>query len=159
MQPLRRERGAALVEYILLWPVLLMLLLGALETFRLMSLQQSLRTGLMEAVPCYNHWRDVAYRGYCDPDALVQARMQANPVALGGATTRIEVPDLNALPYGAVFKVAATANVRLGVFYPFQGGPTITLRASTVTFIDAAPEYYQLWWETPMPQDPGPLRR
>jgi hypothetical protein len=140
--------------------VLLLLFLGALETFRLMSLQQSLRTGLMEAVPCYNHWRDKAYRTQCYPEGWLQARMRANPVAMGSVSTRIEAPpDLDVLPYGAVFEIAATADVRLGVLYPFQGGPTIRLRASTVTFIDAAPEYYQLWWETPMPWDPGPLRR
>ena len=62
----RGQRGAAVVEYVMVLPMLLFLFLGTLELFRLYSIKQSLRTGVKRALPCISHWRDDGYRAEYD---------------------------------------------------------------------------------------------
>ena len=163
----REQTGAALVEYVLLFPVVLLLFFGSLEIFRLISVQQSLRTGFQQALPCLSHWRDPAMRELtlCYPIDRIVYQVAANPFAvdLDRSSARIYVGGgdyevvMDTLEYGDVFEAEAEITVGLGFLYPFDGGPSITLRTSAVSFVDSAPEYYALWWEHPFPADPGAL--
>jgi Flp pilus assembly pilin Flp len=153
----RSERGAALVEYMLILPLVLMLFLGSLEIMRLFSIKQSLRTGLQMSVTCLSHARDYAY--LCAPYEQLHHEMDRNPFAI--TVYRLElIPDIETvrqLRYGEVYEVTAEVEVEFGFLYPFEGGPTIALRESAHTFIDSSPEYFGLNAATPFPHDPGVL--
>ena len=151
----REQKGAALVEYVLILPMVLLLFLGTLEIFRLLSIKQSLRTGLKQAAPCLSHWKDTAYESHCNPYLLISAELDKNPFAIGNPQPRLVPADVGNLRYGDVFAVTAEIDVEFGYLYPFPGGPTITIRESTYTFIDSSPEYYELNIQTPFPNDPG----
>lgn len=164
------ERGAALVEYVLVLPVFLLLTLGSLEVFRLISVQQSLRTGLAQALPFYTHWRDTNYyTTYCtpqpaclavkDPSIIIQSELKKNPFARKAGSVSIwpDALTLDNMADGTVFEVVATVEVQLGFLYPLPGGPRITLRESAWTFIDSYPDFYDLAWDVPFPYDPGAL--
>jgi hypothetical protein len=157
MQNWRSERGAALIEYVLILPLLLMLFFGSLEVMRLFSVKQSLRTGLQMAAPCLSHIRDDAY--HCDPYEHLSSELAKNAFAI--AIYRLElIPDVDTvrhLWYGEVYEVIAEVEVEFGFLYPFEGGPTITLRESIHTFVDSSPEYFDLNVVTPFPRDPGVL--
>ena len=136
-----------------------MLFLGTLEVFRLISVKQSLRTGLKMAIPCVNHWRDG--RNQCDPYQRVIDELRDNPFTV--RIYRLEfIPNADSMDQmldGQVFQVTAVVDVNLGFLYPFEGGPTITLRESAHTFIDSYPSFYGLNAATPFPNDPGVLPR
>ncbi|MBC7236404.1 MAG: pilus assembly protein [Chloroflexi bacterium] len=153
----RSERGAALVEYLLILPLVLLLFLGSLEVFRVMSVKQSLRTGLKMATPCLSHWRDEPNR--CNPYERLAEELDKNPFAI--TIHRLELTpsleDVSLLFEGEVFEVTAELEIEFGFLYPFEGGPTITLRESAHTFIDSSPSFYKLNAKTPFPQDPGAL--
>jgi hypothetical protein len=160
----REDRGVALVEYVVVLPLVLLLLMGTLEVFRLFSVKQSLRGGLKQAATWYSHWRDVPHRISADPHELVRDEMARNPFSVQVHDLRIwpdpvdlePDPDDPSLPaWGSVFRVVAEADVEFGFIYPFDGGPTITMRESVCTFIDSAPPYYGLRSETPFPLDPA----
>jgi len=175
----RSERGAAVVEYALVLPIFLLLTIGSLEVFRLLSVQQTLRTAVQQALPCVSHWCDVAYYRAewwgeacpADPTTIIEQRLRANPFArrprgARGLTVTIW-PDPNTLTawcgspnpeeWGTVFEFVATVEVALGFLYPLPGGPTITLRESAWTFLDCAPRFYNLADTMPFPHDPGAL--
>ena len=82
MKRLQSSRGAAVVEYALIWPVLMLLFFGALETFRLMSIKQSLRIGLADALPCITATLDEAAQSNCYAPDIVKDRVEANPLAI-----------------------------------------------------------------------------
>ena len=161
---MRREKGAAVIEYVLIVPLLLLLFLGSLEILRLFSVKQSLRTGLKQAMPCLSHWSDVASRPMCDPLARIQSELRKNPFARGVYSLEL-VPNPNdwndphytgQVPViGDIFEVAVIAEVQFGFLYPFEGGPTITLRESVRTYMDTSPEFLMLNPLTPLPADPG----
>ena len=167
-QDRRSERGAALVEYALVLPVLLLLTLGSLEVFRLLSVQQSLRTGLKQALPFYNHWRDIEYyNSYCapycnaakDPSAIILNQLRNNRFARNPVAVAVwpDALTLDRMPDGTVFELVVTAQVELGFLYPLPGGPTITLRESAFTFVDSYPAFYGLVDYVPFPRDTGAL--
>lgn len=153
----RAQKGAALVEYVLVLPLVLLLFLGTLEIFRLISVKQSLRSGLKQALPCLNHWRD--YPLQCDPLGPISHELERNPftIRLHRLEVRPRIGEVQAIRFGEVFEVIVEAEVEFGFLYPFSGGPTITLRETASTFMDSAPEYFQLNVETPFPVDPGAL--
>ena len=152
----REQRGASVIEYILVLPLLLLLFLGTLEVFRLMSVKQSLRTGLRQALPYFTHWRERAPH-YFPPEYVIVEELDKNPFTI--RVYRLDVyPDashLETMDYGDLFELTAEAEVELGFLYPLEGGPRITLRESYQTFIDSAPEYFELNVQTPFPKDPG----
>lgn len=136
----RSERGAALIEYAMVLPVLLLLTLGSLEVFRLFFVQQSLRTGLKQILPCACHWQDEAYRNeYCQTELQVQVEqlLDANP--LTRRKNRVTVwPDTAMLDIwepGTVFELMVAVDAEWGFLYPFPGGPSYTLRESVWTFV------------------------
>ncbi|MFH1086132.1 MAG: TadE/TadG family type IV pilus assembly protein [Chloroflexota bacterium] len=161
----REQTGAALVEYVLIFPLVLLLFFGSLEIFRLLSVKESLRGGLKEAVVCLSHSKDeptlALYQ--CDPVERVREELKRNPFAVRPTGVVVYVdggdwfPTIRAKQYGEVFEARAEVTVPLGYLYPFKGGPTITLAERTVSFVDSAPSYFQLWIEAPFPNDPGPL--
>ena len=57
--------------------------------------------------------------------------------------------------YGQLVEIYVEAEVDYGYIYPFEGGPTITLRESMTTFVDTSPEFYEMNALTPFPRDPG----
>lgn len=163
MRVWREQKGAAMVEYVLILPMVALVILGTLEIFRLVSVKQSLRTGLKEALPCFTHSKDVwwadnygAFR--CDVNAIIIAELAKNPFTVRLHALRV-TPDLATFggDYGDVFEVTVEADVAFRFLYPFEGGPTITLRESVHTFADSSPEYYKLSTATPFPGDPGAL--
>jgi hypothetical protein len=161
----REQRGAALIEYVLIFPLFLLLFLGSLEIFRLLSVQQSLRTGLREGVACLCQWKDEASRPYCDPIAEIVQQLDPdrnpfslNPQGLALYVNDIPYPDgmLN-LAYGDVFVARAEVMIPLGYLYPFERGPIITVRVSQESFVGSSPQYFKLWRETPFPIHPAAL--
>jgi len=152
------ERGAALLEYVLILPLVLLLFFGTLEIFRLMSVKQSLRTGLKQAAPCISHWKD--YPNRCDPLELISEELAKNPFTVTVHRLHIEpvVESLDSARYGEVIDVIVEAEVEFGFLYPFEGGPTIVVRESVTTFIDSSPEFYELNPARPFPKDPGAVR-
>ena len=161
----RDQSGAALVEYALIFPVVMLLFFGSLEIYRLYSVQQSLRTALYQVLPSYNHGKDYAYQGryvsQSTPEALILDELRTNPFALRLTNESVVVsPDLlqvRNLPDGAVFNVTVEARIALGYFYPLWDEPWIVLRESATTFIDSSPGFYDLATDVPFPQDPGAL--
>ena len=161
--PHRGERGAALVEYALMLPVLLLLFFGSLEIFRLYSIQQTLRSALKQVLPCFNHGKDIAYRSEYSPACEVRQfiidELRQNPFAVSVLDDAVVVwPDLSQLrnvPDGEVFEVAVEARVALGYLYPLWNKDWIVLRESYATFIDSSPAYYELAPDVPFPYDPG----
>lgn len=147
-----KQKGAALVEYVLVLPLVLLLFLGALEVFRVMAIKQTLRAALKQELPCLTHWHDVAYReaNQCSTGqimASIASTLDSNPFARRVGPVQL-VPNsdevMNILRYGDIFEVIAEVEVEFGFLYPFEGGPTFTLRESYVTFVDSSPEYYEL---------------
>ena len=156
-----KQRGAALVEYAMIVPLLMLLFFGSLEMFRLVSIQQSLRSGLKQAVPCLSHYRDYAAQVDCDPEARLLSELARNPFTVDVARLSLwpSAQELEGMPYAEVFEVIAEVEVPLGFLYPFEGGPTFTVRESSPTFINSSPEYFEMNVLTPFPVDPGPLPR
>lgn len=147
-----KQKGAALVEYVLVLPLVLVLFLGALEVFRVMAIKQTLRAALKQELPCFSHWRDAAYHEQyeCSTGEItgrITSVLDSNPFAQRVGPVQL-VPNsdeiMDTLRYGDVFEVIVEVEVEFGFLYPFEGGPTFTLRESYVTFIDSAPEYYEL---------------
>lgn len=161
----REQKGAALVEYVLVLPMVLLLFLGALEVYRVISLRQTLRTAFKQELPCFNHWRDVAYReayscSFPEIAGRIAAQMDSNPFSRRIDAVRIvnlSEGELEGLTHGTVFEVAVEADLEFGFLYPFEGGPTFTLRESAMTFVDSSPDWLQINWENPFPSDPGEL--
>ena len=161
----RDQKGAALVEYALIFPVVMLLFFGSLEIYRLYSVQQSLRTALYQVLPSYNHGKDYAYQGryvsQATPRQLILDELRTNPFALRLTDQSVVVsPDLlqvRNLPDGAVFRVSVEARIALGYFYPLWDEDWIVLRESAMTFIDSSPTFYDLAPDVPFPQDPGAL--
>jgi hypothetical protein len=145
--------------------LLLLLFFGSLEIFRLISVKESLRAGLKEAVACLNHAKDeAALLSYdCGPEERVREEIEANPFSITSSNVIVRVDGgdwlmtLQAKAYGEVFEAEAEVTVPLGYLYPFRDGPTITLVERTISFVDSAPTYFQLWTDLPFPPDPGPL--
>lgn len=164
MQPATRVRssrgrqGAALIEYVLILPLVLLLFLGTLEILRLISVKQSLRSALRLALPYYTHWKDTAgHIYYPAPQQIVQNELAKNPfvVHLNRLTITPSEAELNAYTHGQVFEVVVEAEVPLGfVSFLSAGGRPIVLRETYETFIDSSPEFLELNVETPFPKEP-----
>jgi hypothetical protein len=157
------QKGAALVEYAIILPLVLLLFLGTLEVFRLMALRQSLRNGIKRATPYFTHYRDYAaralYQQAYDPVAAVQREMDSSLFPLSGAQPiRVysQPPvDVNT-PLGSVFEVIAEVDVRSDLFWPLAGTNTVTIRESMWTYMDATPLSLELELPaTPFPLDAG----
>lgn len=152
----RDERGAALIEYAIVLPLVLMLFLGTLEVVRLMTVQQSLRTALQKTLPCFSNWSDPHSQYTCSQlDTVFAQELANNPLSIEvyglevALTTTL--PDgslapinLDSVPYGTVFEVAVTAQVRLGFLYPLTGNRTIAVRERARTFASTIPGYMDL---------------
>lgn len=144
MSKRRAERGAALVEYVMVLPIFLLLALGSLEVFRLMAIQQTLRTGLKQILPCATHWQDKAYVAeYCQTELRVQVEQLLDENPFSRRKIQVTVwPDgatLDSWDKGALFELVVVVDVELGFLYPLPGGPTITLRESMITFLAPDP--------------------
>lgn len=166
---LRAQKGAALVEYALVLPFLLLLFLGTLEVFRLVLLKQSLSTGLREVLPCYTHSMDGAYL-----TDVANIRCQSNPLGIDHIRTRLAQslfslqsgydlaittnPPLETLTseaYGQLLEVTAVLDVPLA-FYALPAWPLrIQITERAMTFIDISPAYIGLRESIPFPHDPG----
>ncbi len=153
------QRGVAVVEYVLVLPVLLLLFLGSLEVFRVMSIQQSLHIGLQQAIPYYTHWRERASH-YRDPAYVIAQELGKNRFAVGVSAPVLEPSPYNlteeSMQYGQPLEIVATVQVEIGLFYPLthNGLAHITLRESYQTFVDSTPAYYDLGHHSFFPMDP-----
>jgi Flp pilus assembly protein TadG len=158
----REQGGAALVEYVTILPMLLLLFLGTLEIFRLISIKQSLRTGVKQALPCVSHWKDTAYRRdyNCSPVSIrncIIDELKKNPFApeQDVQLTITTAPDLNSADYGQPVRLRVDAQVKLGFIYFIPGRDTATIVEYADTFMDASPDYLGLNLEVPLPAEPG----
>lgn len=154
----RGERGAALVEYVLILPLVLLLFFGTLEVLRVMSIKQSLRSGLRQALPYFTHWKDLAARPhYYPPHEVILQSLRDNPFSVRVYELVITPDDreLDLMQYGDVFEVRAEAIVPLGFLYPFAGGNALRLVETHLTFIDSSPEFLELNMATPFPREAG----
>jgi hypothetical protein len=162
----REQKGASLVEYVLVLPLVLLLTLGTLEVFRLMAIRQSLRSGLAQALPCFTHWRDSTYRGRydCSMDGIrarLAHELNSNPFAGNAYQLTIVKPNdvelQNVIGYGQSFEVVVEIRVKLGYLASLGGSltPIATMRENAWTFMDSSPDYLKLDPSTPFPFDPG----
>jgi Flp pilus assembly pilin Flp len=143
----REERGAALIELAIILPMVLLLFFGTLEVVRLMTVQQSLRTALQKALPCFSSWRDPYSVETCTRvNELFEQEMAKNPLSieLYGLAFTPTADVLDAMEYGTVFEVQVAAEVRFGFLYPFTGERTITVREKARTFSNIMPAYMDL---------------
>jgi Flp pilus assembly pilin Flp len=143
----REERGAALIEYAMVLPLVLLLFLGTLEIVRLMTVQQSLRTALQKALPCFSSWGDPNSVNTCNQlDVLFAQELAKNPLAI--KVTRLEFTPpptvLDNMEYGTVFEVQVAAEVTLGFLHPLTGDRTITVRERAWTFANVMPAFMDL---------------
>lgn len=147
---MNREKGAALIEYVLVIPFVLLLFLGVAEVFRVISIKQSLRAALQQELPCLTHAKDWAYwRDHCSSASIaerIEAEVARNPLA----QVRSVVVTPKASPdeawiiqnSGLVFEVTAEATAQYAFLYPFRGGPEFVVRESVTTFIDSDPSWF-----------------
>lgn len=142
----REQKGAALVEYVMILPMLLFLFLGTLEIFRLLSIKQSLRIGVKRALPCISHWRDETYRREYDCEHIVTHitdELSRNPFAPQDdvrLTVTVDPANLD-VDYGQLVRLTAVAEVKLGFIYFFPGRSTVTIAEYADTFIDVSPDF------------------
>jgi Flp pilus assembly protein TadG len=142
----RGQRGAALVEYVMILPMLLFLFLGTLEVFRLFSIKQSLRIGVKRALPCISHWKDVTYRREYDCENIathIADELSRNPFAPQDdvrLTVTVDPANLD-VEYGQLVRLTAVAEVKLGFIYFFPGRSTVTIAEYADTFMDASPAF------------------
>jgi Flp pilus assembly protein TadG len=142
----REQRGAALVEYIMILPMLLFLFLGTLEVFRLISIKQSLRVGVKRALPCISHWKDEAYRYEYDCGNItthIADELSRNPFApQDDVRLTVTVDPANSeVEYGQLVRLTVVAEVKLGFIYFFPGRTTVTIAEYADTFMDASPTF------------------
>ena len=152
------QKGASVVEYVLILPTLLLLVLGTAEVFRLMSVKRSLQSGLRQAAPYFTHRKELAEH-YGDPEYVIVQELLKNRFAVGVDILEVTPSQaaLDALTYGEVFEIQVRAEARVGLLFPIEGLPRIPLRATYQTFVDSSPAYYKLNPLTPFPVDPGDL--
>jgi hypothetical protein len=155
-----RRRGAALVEYVLVFPLVILLFFGALEVFRLLSVKQSLRSGVKQAVPYFSHWKDYAYQDRGSWEEKIRHELRRNPLVMDANPPLSISPtagQLNALPEGATIVVTVEVKVPPKFVYALFSNSRIPIRETVVTFIDSSPEYFELNVQTPFPRDPAVL--
>ena len=156
----RSQRGAALVEYVLVFPLVILLFFGALEVFRLFSIKQSLRSGVKQAMPYFNHWKDYAYHDRGSWEEKIRHELRRNPLVMDANPPLSISPSaaiLNGLREGEIVEIVVEVRVPPKFVYPLFSGANIPIRETVVTFIDSSPEYFQLNVETPFPHDPAAL--
>lgn len=142
----RARKGAALVEYVMILPMLLFLFLGTLEVFRLFSIKQSLRIGVKRALPCISHWRDESYRYEYDCLNItkhIADELNRNPFAPQEdvhLTVMVEPANLD-VECGQLVRLTAVAEVKLGFIYLFPGRNSVTIAEYADTFMDAYPAF------------------
>ena len=154
-----RRCGAALVEYVIVLPLVVLLFFGALEVFRLISVKQSLRSGVKQAMPYFNHWKDYAYQGRGSWEETIRHELGRNPLLMDANPPLSIEPNaatLNGLDDGEVIEITVAVLVPPKFVYPLFSEP-ILIRERVVTFIDSSPEYFELNVATPFPQDPAVL--
>jgi len=154
-----RRRGAALVEYVVVLPLVVLLFFGALEVFRLISIKQSLRSGVKQAMPYFNHWKDYAYQGRGSWENKVRHELGRNPLLMDANPPLSISPNaatLNGMADGEVIEITVEVLVPAKFVYPLYSEP-IPIRERVVTFIDSSPEYFELNVATPFPRDPAAL--
>ena len=152
------QKGASVVEYVLILPTLLLLLLGTAEVLRIMSVKRSLQSGLRQAAPYFTHRKELAEH-YGNPRDVIVNELAKNRFAVGVDILEVTPDDgmLDSLDYGQVFEIEVIAEAAVGALYPIEGLPRVFLRATYQTFIDSDPAYYGLNPRTPFPKDPGDL--
>jgi Flp pilus assembly protein TadG len=127
-----REAGISSVELALLLPVLLLLVFGALELARAVSLRVALGDGT---------WRAARYLGVYDPwdeaqaSAIVQEALDHN--ALGSATARVTVSDGGGRSFGDV--VTVRSEVEHALLIPFLSADPVLLTARHSQMVEVYP--------------------
>lgn len=129
-----RERGSASTELIVLLPVLLLLLFGALEMARAASLRVALGDGA---------WRAARYLSITDPygdaQAVAAVRESVARNALGGdpASVNVFISDDGGRSFGHVVRVRA--ETEFCPLVPFLTRGCVILRAEHALMVEAWP--------------------
>lgn len=114
-EPSKRDKGAAALEFALILPLLLMLMMGIVEFGRAYNIVVSLQGAAREGA------RELALqKPAADVQNVVKSASGLDPGSLNIATTACPTP-----PAGARARVVVTRNFEFGI--PFIPLPTVTL--------------------------------
>ena len=157
------QRGATLVTYVLVLPLLILLIFGSFAVWRIMAVRQTLFLGTYKAV------RELSYQGRYLPleedewwkiaDPIVRAEVQGNHLIESGHTLNVAVtlPNSSACSSSsgmrsvddALFTVKATLILPTPIRIPYLDPVNLTLTEQRTSFVDCPRE----WRGTPPPEE------
>jgi len=121
-RPVRHSRGAAVVEFAAIIPVLMLVLLGTIETCNMIFLQQSLEIAAYEAA------RVTIVPETDTADVETSATALLNGRRVNGAAITVTPNNFQNVPYGAFIRVdvSAPCNSNGALLPTFYGSKTLT---------------------------------
>jgi hypothetical protein len=145
------QRGATLVTYILVLPIIILLIFGSFAVWRIMVIRQSLYLGTYQAA------RELSWRGRDlglnegvwegIADSIVRTEVEKNHLIEGGSTLDVAVtlPSTLACPYFApsarpindiLFTVKATLVLPTPIRIPYLDPISVTLTEQRTSFVE-----------------------
>lgn len=119
--------GVATVEFAVLLPIMVLILVGTIECTSMIFLQQSLE------IVCYETVRAAARPQSLSADAETRGNELIVDRGLVGVTLTIDPPEVDAMPQGDPITVSATAGTSENAFFPVTFFPdTLTAEAVMV---------------------------
>lgn len=107
-----KRRGVATVEFAVILPVMVLILMGTIECTSMIFLQQSLE------IVCYETVRAASRPQTLAADALLRADELIVDRALNDCVVTIDPPVLSTMAQGAAITVTATAGTTENAFFP-----------------------------------------
>ena len=139
-----KERGQASVELVLVLLILIPLLLGGIELARGVGIRHSLDSGTGVAVralsldPSQWDWAISVIDQTVQDNLLGGGSVGAVTVKVyNDSGTQIDSNDLDALPFGAAFRLEASCTYTPEI--PLVGGQTVTIRVAHWGIIERVP--------------------
>ncbi len=124
----KNRRGAAVVEFAVCLPVIVLLILGSIEATSAIFLRQALTTSAYEGI------REAARTGATTTDATNRAQNVLTSRSVRGATIQFSPVDVGATPRGDIISIEVAA--RFSANSPFMGR-VIADRTTTVRTVMA----------------------
>ena len=107
-----KRRGVATVEFAVILPIMVLILLGTIECTSMIFLQQSLE------IVCYETVRAASRPQVLTADAQLRADELVADRGLVDAVVTISPADLSLIPQGSAITVSATAGTTVNAFFP-----------------------------------------
>lgn len=121
------RRGVATVEFAVLLPIMVLILMGTIECTSMIFLQQSLE------IVCYETVRTAARPQAVNADANARSTELVTDRGLVGCTVTVDPLDLSTMARGDAITVSATAGTSENAFFPVTFFPdTLTAEAVMV---------------------------